>query len=272
MGQRRFARMKTFAVTGSASGIGLATATQLRAAGARVIGVDRVDAEVIADLGAPDGRAAAIAGVLAACSRRLDGLVTCAGIGGSLHEPGGRLVSINYFGTMDVVEGLRPALATAGSSAVVCVSSNSATCQPNWSTELAQACVAGVEADAVALADAAPSVLAYPATKAALAWRCRALAASADWIGAGIRVNVIAPGLIDTPLSDAQRADPVLGPALANYPVPLGRAGRADEVAAVIAFLLSDASALLVGSVVFADGGTDALLRTSAWPAVWQLA
>ena len=264
--------METIAVTGSASGIGLATATHLRAAGDRVIGVDRVDADVIADLSTPDGRKVAIEAVLASRDGRLDGLVTCAGIGGSLHEPGGRLVSINYFGSMDVVAGLRPALAAAGTSSVVCVSSNSATCQPNWSTYLAQACVAGVEADAVALADEAPSVLAYPAAKAALAWRCRALASSAEWIGVGIRLNVIAPGLVDTPLTDAQRADPVIGAALADYPVPLGRPGRPDEVAAVIAFLLSDASSLLVGSVVFADGGTDALLRGSAWPAVWAVA
>jgi len=263
--------MKTIAVTGSASGIGLATATHLRAAGDRVIGIDRVDADVLADLSTPAGREAAIESVLALCDGRLDGLVTCAGIGGSLHEPGGRLVSINYFGSTDVLDGLRPALVAAGSSSVVCVSSNSATCQPNWSTDLAQACVAGVEADAVTLADGAPSVLAYPAAKAALAWRCRALAASPDWIGAGVRINVIAPGLVDTPLTDAQRADPVIGAALADYPVPLGRAGRPDEVAAVIAFLLSDASSLLVGSVVFADGGTDALLRGSAWPSMWAL-
>jgi hypothetical protein len=42
-------------------------------------------------------------------------------------------------------------------------------------------------------------------------------------------------------------------------------------VAAVIAFLLGPESSLLVGSIVFADGGTDALLRTDDWPAPWEL-
>jgi hypothetical protein len=55
------------------------------------------------------------------------------------------------------------------------------------------------------------------------------------------------------------------------FPIPMGRPGRADEIASVIAFLLGESASLLVGSIVFADGGTDALLRTDDWPAPWDL-
>ncbi len=72
---------RTIAITGSASGLGAAVRTRLEAGGARVIGVDLRDAEVVADLSSAEGRDAAIAGVLDASGGVLDGLVPCAGSG-----------------------------------------------------------------------------------------------------------------------------------------------------------------------------------------------
>jgi hypothetical protein len=66
-------------------------------------------------------------------------------------------------------------------------------------------------------------------------------------------------------MTDEVRKDPVFGRFADSYPTALDRPGRPEEVAALIAFLLSDEGSLLVGSVVFADGGTDALKRPR-WP------
>jgi NAD(P)-dependent dehydrogenase (short-subunit alcohol dehydrogenase family) len=261
--------MGTYAVTGSASGIGKATAARLCSDGHDVIGVDLSDADVPADLSTPEGRATAVERIRRAAKDGLDGLVTAAGIGGSSTASGGKLVAINYFGTIALLEGLRPDLAKAERAAVVCLGSNSATVQPNWRIELAEACLDGDEACACEIADTALSLYAYPATKAAVSWYVRTNAPKPEWIGAGIRLNVVAPGLTETALTQGQRADPLIGDAIRDFPVPLGRALRPDEIADVIAMLLTTEA--FVGSVVVADGGTEALLRPKDWPSVWAL-
>jgi NAD(P)-dependent dehydrogenase (short-subunit alcohol dehydrogenase family) len=78
--------------------------------------------------------------------------------------------------------------------------------------------------------------------------------------------------MIDTAMIAEGRADATVGPLLEMFPIPLGRPGRPEEMAALIAFLLGPDAGFFCGSVVFADGGTDALLRTDDWPAAWDLA
>ena len=73
--------MGVYAVTGSASGMGLQVAQKLRDAGHTVIGVDIKQADIVADLSTADGRQAAAAGVLAASGAKLDGAVLAAGLG-----------------------------------------------------------------------------------------------------------------------------------------------------------------------------------------------
>jgi NAD(P)-dependent dehydrogenase (short-subunit alcohol dehydrogenase family) len=90
------------------------------------------------------------------------------------------------------------------------------------------------------------------------------------WAGAGIRLNAVAPGLTDTAMVAEGRADATLAPLLDAFPVPRGRAASAGEVAAVIGFLLGPDAACCCGSVVFADGGSDAQLRPDDWPVPWS--
>ncbi|HVX70812.1 MAG TPA: SDR family oxidoreductase [Mycobacteriales bacterium] len=259
---------RMYAVTGSASGIGAAIRERLIADGHSVIGVDRVDADVVADLGSAAGRAAAVAGIADACGGALAGLVTCAGVAGLPDRPGSLLVSVNYFGTVEVIAGLREQLAVGGGS-VVAISSNSTTCQPGYSLDLVDTCLAGDESVAGAMADQADSVMTYPATKTAIARWIRRHSTAPEWIGAGIRLNAIAPGLVETPLAAEQRNDPTIGPLVAMFPLPLGRGGAPPEIADAAVFLLNNQ--FCVGTLLLIDGGTEALLRPDAWPTLWEI-
>lgn len=260
--------VSTIAITGSASGIGAATAARLRAAGHTVIGIDRREADVVADLGTPEGREAAVAAVAEWSGGTLDGLVTCAGLGPLPSRPGSAIVSVNYFGTVVLLERLRPLLAAGTAPAAVAISSNSVTTTAGIPLDVVEHCLAGDEEAAREAADAAGGLGGtYQASKLAVARWVRRHAVQPDWIGTGIRLNAVAPGMTETAMIAEGRADPTLGPLLDRFPIPAGRTGRPDEIASVIAFLLGPDSSFLCGSMVFVDGGTDALLCADDWPA-----
>ncbi len=252
--------MKTFVVSGAASGIGAATTALLREQGDRVITVDLHDADVVADLSTPAGRAVAVAGV-EQLTDVVHGLVPCAGIAGATGVDSALVVSVNFFGAVALVRGLQSRLAAAGGAGVVLLASNSITAMPGWRTSVAELCLADDEEAARADADEVDSVLVYPATKAALAWWARREGVTEDWIGPGIRLNAVAPGVVATSMTEQLRSDPVYGPFVDSYPTAIGRPGRPEEIAEVITFMLSDAASLMIGSVVYADGGTDAILN-----------
>jgi len=252
--------VSTIAMTGSAGGMGRAIRQRLEPAGHRVIGVDLRDAEVTADLSTPPGREAMVAEVARQSGGTLDGLVVAAGIQAG---EAATIVSVNYFGAVATLTGLRALLAEGTDPSAVVVGSNSATTQPGLPVEVTDLCLAGDEAGACrAVGDDALG--AYPASKLALARWVRRQAPTADWIGSGIRLNAIAPGFIDTPMT-AGGWDFVatLGDV---YPIPVARPGRPEEVAGLVEYLLCADAGFFCGSVITMDGGTEAALRADDWP------
>lgn len=268
--------MGVYAVTGSASGMGQQAAVKLRAAGHTVIGVDLRDAEVIGDLSTPAGRTTAADAVLAAAGGRLDGAVLAAGLGPTPGRDSARIIcQVNYFGVVDLLQVWRPALAAeeggqgAKGGKVVVIGSNSTTSTPAVPGRAVRALLAGNRRKAertLRLFGPVAPTMAYAASKIAVSRWVRRHAVTPQWAAAGIRLNVLAPGAIMTPLLEKQLATPREAKAIRAFPVPVGHFGDPAHLADWMVFMLSDAAEFLCGSVVFVDGGSDAHFRADAWP------
>jgi NAD(P)-dependent dehydrogenase (short-subunit alcohol dehydrogenase family) len=252
--------MSVVAITGSAGGFGSAVRRRLEDSGHRVVGIDQRDAEVVADLSGNEGRRTMVAEVERHCGGALDGLVVAAGI---QKGDADRIVSVNYFGAVAALVGLRPLLARGSDPSVVAVSSNSTTTQPGYPLDVVDMCLHGDEAGACKTIGE-DALGAYAASKLALARWVRRHAPAPEWIGAGIRLNAIAPGFIDTPMTEGMW-DFVAG--LGElFPIPIGRPGRPDEVASLVVYLLSADAGFFCGSFITMDGGSEAVLRSDDWP------
>ncbi len=251
----------TTVITGSVSGIGAATRRVLEAAGHHVIGVDLHNAEINCDLSRPEGRAQAVSTVLERCAGHLDALVLCAGLGTSF-EPAATITQVNYYGAVELLDGLLAALKQGKQPAAVVISSVSSTLLPWDKNPLAAALEAGDVAKVEAILDAAGTEngnLAYAGSKNALTVAVRRRADA--WGRAGVRLNTVAPGATQTPLLEAGLNDPRYAQAIRDFLPPLGRRAEPAEIAAVIAFLLSAQASYVHGTQIVIDGGIDASMR-----------
>jgi NAD(P)-dependent dehydrogenase (short-subunit alcohol dehydrogenase family) len=244
-------------MTGGATGIGEAIKHRLREEGHEVIVVDIKDADIIADLSTAEGRQEATDALRAAAPDGLDGLVTCAGVGSNVPDRA-LITRVNYFGTVDLVAGLRDLLALRRGS-VLLVSSNSA--PMNNSPEFVDRLLAGNEEEAVALAEDLAAQEVYSGSKKAVACWMRGVAAG--YAADGIRMNALAPGYTRTPMTEQVEKDPTYGEAIRDFlaSIPVGFPGSPEDQAAAASFLLGPEARFICGIVLFVDGGHDAMFR-----------
>lgn len=256
------AERRTVVVTGSASGIGAATCEQLSRQGCRVIGVDLAAADIEVDLGGGAGRRALVDAVGQLAPNGIDGIVANAGV----HSQDDRTVRVNYFGAVATLEGLRPLLRPAAPRAVLVTSR--AVLLPVDEVVVA-ACLAGDEERASRLVDALPPDtlhLAYASSKRAAARWMRRVAPTLAWAGAGIPLNAVAPGWVNTAMTERERSPEEVARIMAERPMPLGGQAEPADVAPVIAFFLSPGNTRTTGQTLVVDGGGEPLMcREDIW-------
>lgn len=219
-------------VTGAAAGIGRATAEQLASDGWRVVGIDRREATIegMGIVAGDAGDASVLRAAIDRCEGRLDALICSAGVPPSgpwdSREHWDEVIGVDLTAPYEALRACWPALVTAGGSVVLIGS-------------------------IVGAAEGSLRSPAYAAAKSGL----EGLARSFAIIGApdGVRVNVVAPGAIATDFDER------LLPADQRSDVPLGRMGTAEEVAAVIGFLVSPAASYVTAAVWTVDGGRSVL-------------
>jgi NAD(P)-dependent dehydrogenase (short-subunit alcohol dehydrogenase family) len=255
---------RKYVVTGAASGIGKALTEQLRAEGNTVYGVDLRDADVNVDLTSAEGRGSLVTEVTELSGGTIDAVVAVAGLAAPIPATAG----VNYFGAIATLEGLRPLLVGSDAPRAALVASLAAL-EP-IDPPLHAAFLAGDESKALELATAiadaptdTPSNAIYNTSKNAIALWVRKNAPTDDWAGAGIPLNAIAPGVIETPMIASILATEEGRAALAaGAPAPLnGPAAPAAAPAALLAWLTSEQNTHVTGQVIFIDGGAEVLRR-----------
>jgi NAD(P)-dependent dehydrogenase (short-subunit alcohol dehydrogenase family) len=260
---------KSVVVTGSESGMGAAIVARLLEGGYRVVGVDLPGkgAEIDGDLSTAQGRQQIIQQALVACSGTLDGIVCNAGVD---NENIPLVYGVNYYGVVDLLNGLQGALAHAGRSAAVVNVSNSIAITPGVPQGAVEMLADGDYNGAVEALKDNPR-FAYQVSKAALARWIRTQAAGPDWAGSGITLNGVCPGPVLTPLLEKDLQDPRKRDAILGLPRPLKEFTPPEQIAELFEFLLSERARFIVGQLIMIDGGIEATFRGKDYPSPWIL-
>ena len=231
----------TLLVTGAARGIGAAITSGAVAAGWRVALLD-VDPEVRATAAALDG---AVAAVVSTTDE--------AAVDAFLDEVGPVDAVVNNAGIVRFGPLLQQSLADWRAVVDVNLSGTFVVARAaarRWVEQGAPGAIVNITSMNGVMPG--PNAGAYGATKSAIARLTQQMAL--EWGAHGIRVNAVAPGLIDAGMSAPIYADADIR-ARREGRVPLGRLGRADDVVGAVLWLLSDAAAYVTGQELLVDGG-----------------
>lgn len=253
---------RTYVITGAASGIGAATSALLKERGEKVIGVDIHDADINADLSTTAGRKTAVKGVIQISGGRIDSIIACAGLVHSI----AKTVSVNFFGVTQMLTELLPILKESSAPRVAITSSMSSLFP--ISPELVDSMLANDEEGALAIAQdlvnqgPEKAGLIYGSTKRAISRWVRRECIKPDWAGAGIPLNAIGPGMVETPMIGRMIATAESRATIdAMVPMPLNYYLKPRQVAYLLAWLTSQENTHTTGQTIYIDGGADATIR-----------